>query len=42
VGISQLPRSHPWTVRRLWRLHQLSLFGQADTASKAPRPLDVV
>ena len=41
VGISQLPRSHPWTVRRLWRLHQLSLFGRADTASKAPRPLDV-
>ena len=41
VGISQLPRSHPWTVRRLWRLHQLSLFGRADTTDKAPRPLDV-
>jgi Zn-dependent protease with chaperone function len=27
VGISQLPRSHPWTVRRIWRLHQLGLFG---------------
>jgi len=31
VGISQLPRSHPWTVRRIWRLHQLGLFGPADT-----------
>ena len=42
VGISQLPRSHPWTVRRLWRLYQLNLFGRADTADKAPRrPLDV-
>jgi Zn-dependent protease with chaperone function len=29
VGISQLPRSHPWTVRRIWRLHQLGLFGNA-------------
>jgi Zn-dependent protease with chaperone function len=29
VGISQLPRSHPWTVRRIWRLHQLGLFGPA-------------
>jgi Zn-dependent protease with chaperone function len=27
VGISQLPRSHPWTVRRIWRLYQLRLFG---------------
>ena len=27
VGISQLPRSHPWTVRRIWRLYQLGLFG---------------
>jgi hypothetical protein len=42
VGISQLPRSHPWTVRRIWRLHQLKLFGQADTAGQASRrPLDV-
>jgi len=42
VGVSQLPRSHPWTVRRIWRLHQLKLFGQADTADRAPRrPLDV-
>jgi Zn-dependent protease with chaperone function len=41
VGISQLPRSHPWTVRRIWRLHRLSLFGGAGTVDKAPRPLDV-
>jgi len=33
VEFSQLTRSHPWTVRRLWRLHQLGLFGQ----QKAPR-----
>ena len=26
VEIAQLPRSHPWTVRRIWRLHQLGLF----------------
>ncbi len=31
VEIAQLPRSHPWTVRRIWRLHQLSLFGPAET-----------
>jgi Zn-dependent protease with chaperone function len=35
VAISQLPRSHPWTVRRIWRLHQLGLFGPGDSA---PRP----
>ena len=35
VGISQLPRSHPWTVRRIWRLHQLGLFGPAQTAGQA-------
>jgi hypothetical protein len=34
VGISQLPRSHPWTVRRIWRLHQLGLFGQAHAAGQ--------
>ncbi len=28
VELAQLQRSHPWTVRRLWRLHQLGLFGQ--------------
>jgi Zn-dependent protease with chaperone function len=27
VEIAQFPRSHPWTVRRIWRLHQLGLFG---------------
>jgi len=35
VGISQLPRSHPWTVRRIWRLHQLGLFGPAHAADQA-------
>ena len=35
VGISQLPRSHPWTVRRIWRLHQLGLFGPADPVDQA-------
>jgi Zn-dependent protease with chaperone function len=35
VGISQLPRSHPWTVRRIWRLHQIGLFGPADIAGQA-------
>ena len=34
VGISQLPRSHPWTVRRIWRLHQLGLFGPAATTGQ--------
>jgi len=34
VGISQLPRSHPWTVRRIWRLHQLGLFGQAEAVGQ--------
>jgi Zn-dependent protease with chaperone function len=29
IEFSQLPRSHPWTVRRLWRLYQLGLFGPA-------------
>ena len=27
VTLAQLPRSHPWTVRRIWRLYQLGLFG---------------
>jgi Zn-dependent protease with chaperone function len=35
VEIAQLPRSHPWTVRRLWRLHQLGLFG-GDSATAKP------
>jgi DNA replicative helicase MCM subunit Mcm2 (Cdc46/Mcm family) len=26
VGLSQLPRSHPFTVRRLERLYRLGLF----------------
>jgi Zn-dependent protease with chaperone function len=37
VGIAQLPRSHPWTVRRIWRLYQLGLFGQAHPVGQAPR-----
>ena len=35
VEIAQLQRSHPWTVRRMWRLHQLGLFG-APSAVRAP------
>ena len=27
VGLAQLPRSHPFTVRRLERLFDLGLFG---------------
>lgn len=34
VEIAQLPRSHPWTVRRIWRLHQLGLFGPAAAVGK--------
>ena len=26
VGLAQLPRSHPFTVRRLERLYQVGLF----------------
>jgi Zn-dependent protease with chaperone function len=37
VGISQLPRSHPWTVRRIWRLHQLGLFGRGEGAEQGRR-----
>jgi Zn-dependent protease with chaperone function len=37
VGISQLPRSHPWTVRRIWRLNQIGLFGPAHTADQPNR-----
>ena len=37
LGISQLPRTHPWTVRRIWRLHQLGLFGPAPTVDQAHR-----
>jgi Zn-dependent protease with chaperone function len=35
VEIAQLPRSHPWTVRRIWRLHQLGLFGPVPTDHRA-------
>jgi Zn-dependent protease with chaperone function len=41
VGISQLPRSHPWTVRRIWRLHQLGLFGPAGTVDHADHAQNV-
>jgi Zn-dependent protease with chaperone function len=41
VEIAQLPRSHPWTVRRIWRLHQLGLFGPADTADQADHAQNV-
>jgi Zn-dependent protease with chaperone function len=37
VEIAQLPRSHPWTVRRIWRLHQLHLFGAPDIIDQ-PHP----
>jgi Zn-dependent protease with chaperone function len=37
VEIAQLPRTHPWTVRRIWRLHQLGLFGPAPAVDQAPR-----
>jgi hypothetical protein len=37
VRISHLPRSHPWTVRRIWRLHRLGLFGPAHTVDQAHR-----
>jgi Zn-dependent protease with chaperone function len=37
VGISQLPRTHPWTVRRIWRLHQIGLFGPEQAVGPAPR-----
>jgi Zn-dependent protease with chaperone function len=38
VEFSQLPRSHPWTVRRIWRLHQLGLLAPPATMDgMAPR-----
>ena len=37
VEIAQLQRSHPWTVRRVWRLHQLGLFGTPDVPGQARR-----
>jgi Zn-dependent protease with chaperone function len=33
VELAQIPRSHPWTVRRIWRLHELGLFGSARPAT---------
>jgi Zn-dependent protease with chaperone function len=42
VEIAQLPRSHPWTVRRIWRLHQLGLFGPVPTDDQAQHPQNVV
>lgn len=36
VEIAQLPRSHPWTVRRIWRLRQLKLFGTGDVSADQP------
>jgi Zn-dependent protease with chaperone function len=40
VGISQLPRSHPWTVRRIWRLYQLGLFGPANIVDQPHQAQD--
>jgi Zn-dependent protease with chaperone function len=42
VEIAQLPRSHPWTVRRVWRLHQLGLFGTPDAAGQARHSQEAV
>ena len=42
VEIAQLPRSHPWTVRRVWRLHQLGLFGTPDGAGQARHSQEAV
>jgi Zn-dependent protease with chaperone function len=42
VEVAQLTRSHPWTVRRIWRLHQLGLFGPAPTDDQAPRTQNVL
>lgn len=33
VEIAQLQRSHPWTVRRIWRLRQLGLFGRMEIST---------
>jgi len=41
VEIAQLPRSHPWTVRRVWRLHQLGLFGPPAGAEQAHHSQEV-
>ena len=39
--IAQLPRPHPWTVRRVWRLHQLGLFGAPAAAGQAHHSREV-
>ena len=41
VEIAQLPRSHPWTVRRIWRLHQLGLFGPKPRVGRARHSREV-
>ena len=38
---SLLPRSHPWTVWRIWRLHQVGLLGPAPTAGQTRHPQEV-
>jgi Zn-dependent protease with chaperone function len=39
VEVAQLQRSHPFTVRRLWRLYQIGLFGHgAPPAGRAAPP----
>lgn len=37
VELAQLPRSHPFTVRRLWRLYQLGLFAAPSAAEAGQR-----
>jgi hypothetical protein len=42
VGLAQLPRSHPFTVRRLERLHTLGRFtrdGRSEPAQPSPEPV---
>ena len=41
VEIAQWPRSHPWTVRRIWRLYQLGLFGAPGIVKQARHPHEV-
>ena len=39
VGLSQLPRSHPFTVRRLERLYRLGLFHSRIRAAESETPV---
>ena len=39
VGLSQLPRSHPFTVRRLERLYRLGLFHSRVRATESEAPV---